>query len=466
MENLLISKKTAFLTLGCKVNAYETEAIKQLFRGYGTVEVPFRDYADIYLVNTCTVTNVADRKSRQMLRQARKRNPDAVIVALGCYVQEFGTDHADDGLADLYIGNRRKAETASILNAYLNAKAEGNVPERFYIREDSLLNGYESMNSVSIEDHCRANIKIQDGCNQFCSYCIIPFARGRIASRSEEDIVAEAGNLAASGFHEIVLTGIHLSSYGLDNKTVREQQSLAPLDGSMPLISLIQKLAVIEGIERIRLGSLEPRIITEPFVKALSAIRQVCPHFHLSLQSGCDRTLKAMNRKYTVEEYEEAVRILRKYYENPALTTDIIVGFPGESEEDFRESLAFAEKIGFSKIHIFPYSRRKGTVADRMSGQVRDDVKKNREAEFLKAELMLRRKYSESFLGKTESVLIETVTQTDGILIAEGCSERYIRYRFPVTENLTGSVVRVQAENITTDCIILAKMVDILHKIE
>ena len=466
MENLLISKKTAFLTLGCKVNAYETEAIKQLFRGYGTIEVPFREYADIYLVNTCTVTNVADRKSRQMLRQARKRNPDAIIVALGCYVQEFGADHADDGLADLYIGNRRKSETASILNAYLNVKAGGEEPERFYIREDSQLNGYESMSTVSVEDHCRANIKIQDGCNQFCSYCIIPFARGRIASRREEDIVSETKNLAASGFHEIVLTGIHLSSYGLEDKSVREQQSLQALDGSMPLISLIEKLAAIEGIERIRLGSLEPRIITERFVKALSAIPQVCPHFHLSLQSGCNRTLAAMNRKYTAEEYEEAVSILRKYFENPALTTDIIVGFPGETEEDFKESLAFAGKIGFSKIHVFPYSRRKGTVADRMSGQVPDEIKKKREAEFLKEELRLRKRYSESFLGSVESVLVETVTCEDGILIAEGCSTRYNRYRFPVMENLTGSVVSVRGESITTDCIILAKMVDILHKIE
>ena len=448
------------------MNAYETEAIKQLFRGYGTIEVPFREYADIYLVNTCTVTNVADRKSRQMLRQARKRNPDAIIVALGCYVQEFGADHADDGLADLYIGNRRKSETASILNAYLNVKAGGEEPERFYIREDSKLNGYESMSTVSVEDHCRANIKIQDGCNQFCSYCIIPFARGRIASRREEDIVSETKNLAASDFHEIVLTGIHLSSYGLEDKSVREQQSLQALDGSMPLISLIEKLAAIEGIERIRLGSLEPRIITERFVKALSAIPQVCPHFHLSLQSGCNRTLTAMNRKYTAEEYEEAVSILRKYFENPALTTDIIVGFPGETEEDFKESLAFAGKIGFSKIHVFPYSRRKGTVADRMSGQVPDEIKKKREAEFLKEELRLRKRYSESFLGSVESVLVETVTCEDDILIAEGCSTRYNRYRFPVMENLTGSVVSVRGESITTDCIILAKMVDILHKIE
>ena len=466
MENYLISKKTAFLTLGCKVNAYETEAIKELFRGFGTEEVPFRDYADIYLVNTCTVTNVADRKSRQMLRQAKKRNPDAVIVALGCYVQEFGADHKDDGLADLYIGNRRKSETASIVNAFLKAKSEGENPERFYINEDSTLTGYESMNTVSIEDHCRANIKIQDGCNQFCSYCIIPFARGRIASRAEEDVIAETEKLAASGFHEIVLTGIHLSSYGLDQRSVREQQSLQALDGSMPLISLIQKLAAIPGIERIRLGSFEPRIITERFTKALSEIPQVCPHFHLSLQSGCNRTLAAMNRKYTAEEYSKAVQILRKYFENPALTTDIIVGFPGETEEDFKESLAFAEKTAFSKIHIFPYSRRKGTVADRMPDQVRDDIKKQREAVFLESEFAMRKRYAESFLGKTDSVLVETVTEIDGILTAEGCSTRYNRYRFPVTENVTGSVVSVQGESITTDCIILAKKVDILHKIE
>lgn len=463
MDNYLQGKKVAFLTLGCKVNGYETEAMKEHFKGYGAVETDFRSHADIYLINTCTVTNIADRKSRQMLRRARKENPNALIVATGCYVQEFFRNHENDHIADICIGNRRKAEVAFLVNAYLGEIAKGKCPERFYVKDDQELKGYENMTSVSTEDHCRAYMKIQDGCNQFCSYCIIPFARGRICSRSEEEIMKEARLLANSGYKEIVVTGIHLSSYGLDSLTLREQQSLKPDMGESPLLIILRKLADIPEFQRIRLGSLEPRIITETFVDALSKIAKVCPHFHLSLQSGCDDTLKAMNRKYTSSEYKEAVGILRKYYDNPAITTDIIVGFPGESLDNFDTSLSFAERIGFSQIHIFPYSRRKGTVADRMSEQFTEAEKHRREVIFAEKEHLLRTAFCSSFLGVKQEVLVEEVEESENGLIAKGHSERYCYFTFPVEEDLTGEIVSVIGEKITIDCIIQAKMVAIFH---
>lgn len=466
MENHLYGKTIAYLTLGCKVNGYETEAIRDTLRGCGVTEVPFQGVADIYLVNTCTVTNIADRKSRQMLHRARRNNPDAVIVAEGCYVQEFCTEGEDDGTADIYIGNRRKGETAAILNDWFAKKAAGEEPDHFYINPDRNLEDYEEMKAVSSESRNRAFMKIQDGCNQFCSYCIIPFARGRISSRKEEDIIAEAKLLAASGCREVVISGIHLSSYGLDKRSIREQSSLKTDDGSMPLISLLQKLSAIPGIDRIRLGSLEPRIITKEFVTALAAIPGICPHFHLSLQSGCEKTLKRMNRKYTPEEYETAVKLLREAFDEPALTTDIIVGFPGETEEDFKESVAYAERIGFAQIHVFPYSRRKGTAADKMDGQLTEAVKHDREKRFLKAERELRLKYYGKMLGKTASVMVEETVLRDGRLYAQGHSMRYGMYCFEVPSDLSGSIVQAVGENITTDGIIQAKMVAISHKIE
>ena len=466
MTNYLISKSIAFLTLGCKVNSYETEAIKEIFRGFGTNEVAFSDCADIYLINTCTVTNIADRKSRQMLHRARKQNPDAVVIATGCYVQEFARNHEGDDLADIYVGNRRKSEIAAILNEYYASKKRGETPERFYVNDDQALGDYENMRSVTVEEHCRAYMKIQDGCNQFCSYCIIPFARGRIASRKEEDILAEAEALAKAGYKEIVVTGIHLSSYGLEGKSLREQANLRADNGEMPLITILMKLSEVRGIEQIRLGSLEPRIVTEEFTKALSELPKICPHFHLSLQSGCDKTLKAMNRKYTTEEFMQCVRVLRKYFDRPAITTDIIVGFPGETEEDFGESMAFAEAVGFSQIHVFPFSRRKGTVADRMKGQLTEAVKKERADRLIHVSERLKEEYYRSLLGAETPVLVETVTGEDGILRAKGHCRRYGCYRFPASSDLAGQMVSVIGTDITTDCIIQAKMVDILHKIE
>ena len=466
MTNYLISKSIAFLTLGCKVNSYETEAIKEIFRGFGTNEVAFSDCADIYLINTCTVTNIADRKSRQMLHRARKQNPDAVVIATGCYVQEFARNHEGDDLADIYVGNRRKSEIAAILNEYYASRKRGETPERFYVNDDQALGDYENMRSVTVEEHCRAYMKIQDGCNQFCSYCIIPFARGRIASRKEEDILAEAEALAKAGYKEIVVTGIHLSSYGLEGKSLREQANLRADNGEMPLITILTKLSEVQGIEQIRLGSLEPRIVTEEFTKALSELPKICPHFHLSLQSGCDKTLKAMNRKYTTDEFMQCVRVLRKYFDRPAITTDIIVGFPGETEEDFGESMAFAEAVGFSQIHVFPFSRRKGTVADRMKGQLTEAVKKERADRLIHVSERLKEEYYRSLLGAETPVLVETVTEEDGILRAKGHCRRYGCYRFPVSSDLAGQMVSVIGTDITTDCIIQAKMVDILHKIE
>ena len=466
MTNYLISKSIAFLTLGCKVNSYETEAIKEIFRGFGTNEVAFSDCADIYLINTCTVTNIADRKSRQMLHRARKQNPDAVVIATGCYVQEFARNHEGDDLADIYVGNRRKSEIAAILNEYYASRMRGETPERFYVNDDQALGDYENMRSVTVEEHCRAYMKIQDGCNQFCSYCIIPFARGRIASRKEEDILAEAEALAKAGYKEIVVTGIHLSSYGLEGKSLREQANLRADNGEMPLITILTKLSEVQGIEQIRLGSLEPRIVTEEFTKALSELPKICPHFHLSLQSGCDKTLKAMNRKYTTDEFMQCVRVLRKYFDRPAITTDIIVGFPGETEEDFGESMAFAEAVGFSQIHVFPFSRRKGTVADRMKGQLTEAVKKERADRLIHVSERLKEEYYRSLLGAETPVLVETVTGEDGILRAKGHCRRYGCYRFPASSDLAGQMVSVIGTDITTDCIIQAKMVDILHKIE
>ena len=466
MTNHLISKSIAFLTLGCKVNSYETEAIKEIFRGYGTKEVGFSENADIYLINTCTVTNIADRKSRQMLHRARKQNPSAIVIATGCYVQEFAKNHEGDDLADIYVGNRRKSEIAKILNEYYAKLEEGENPARFYVNDDQALGAYENMRSVTVEEHCRAFMKIQDGCNQFCSYCIIPFARGRIASRKEEDILEEAEALAKAGYKEIVVTGIHLSSYGLETRSLREQAELKADNGDMPLLDILSKLSEIPGIEQIRLGSLEPRIVTEEFTERLSKLSKICPHFHLSLQSGCDKTLRAMNRKYTTEEFLTCVKRLRKYFDRPAITTDIIVGFPGETEEDFEASVAFAEAVAFSQIHVFPFSRRKGTVADRMKGQLTEAVKKERADRLIRVSERLKEEYYRALLGEKTAVLVETVTEEDGVLWAKGHCRRYGCYRFPVPSDLAGQMVFVIGTDITTDCIIQAKMVDILHKIE
>ena len=353
-------KSVALHNLGCKVNGYEIDAMQQMLQEKGYKIVSFDEEADIYIVNTCTVTNIADRKSRQMLHKAKKRNPKAIVVAVGCYVQTGREDVLKDSGVDLAIGNNKKKELTEILERFLDGKETGETVINIGETEE-----FEEMCLKETSGHTRAYIKIQDGCNQFCSYCIIPYARGRVRSRKEEDILNEIGKLAAGGCKEVVLTGIHISSYGTD----RGGRALAPL---------IQAIHAINGIERIRLGSLEPGIVTEEFAEELGKLKKLCPHFHLSLQSGCDATLKRMNRRYTTREYCEKVDILRRVFGSPAITTDVIVGFPGETEEEFAETKAFLEKVKLYEMHIFKYSRREGTRAAGMDRQVADETKTER----------------------------------------------------------------------------------------
>lgn len=423
--------KIAFLTLGCKVNSYETEAMEALLTAAGATLVEFNEVADIYVVNTCSVTNMADRKSRQMLHRARKNNPDAVVVAAGCYAQTADEEAMKENGIDVIIGNNQKKQIVEILEQYM----AGVENKRLEIGKET---EYEDLSLDTQVEHTRAYVKIQDGCNQFCSYCIIPYARGRVRSREAQDVVEEVKRLAAAGYQEIVLTGIHLSSYGKTSfdKTVHEEKQ--------PLLELIQQLNAIGGIERIRLGSLEPRIITEEFVKTLCECEKVCPHFHLSLQSGSDTVLKRMNRKYTTEEYAASADILKKYYEAPAITTDIIVGFPQETEEEFEETLEFAKRIGFSKIHVFKYSRRKGTVADKMSGQVAEQVKTERSDRLMALEAELGSQYRERFLIKDALVLFEESTIIDGEEYQVGYNERYVRIAAKTTEDLSNRIKTVK----------------------
>ena len=379
-------KRAALHNLGCKVNAYETEAMQELLEENGYKIVPFWEKADIYIINTCTVTNMADRKSRQMLHRARKLNPEAVIVAAGCYAQTKG--EALDPEIDIVVGNNRKKDIVTILEEYeKNAgtgRAGGTQTELLKIGQ---MKEYEELSLTRTAEHTRAYIKVQDGCNQFCSYCIIPYARGRVRSRGIGEVLKEASALSKGGYKEVVLTGIHLSSYGADT--------------GENLLSLIQKVHKIPGIQRIRLGSLEPRIITEEFVEEISILTKVCPHFHLSLQSGCDETLKRMNRRYTAEEYMEKCKTLRKYYKNPALTTDIIVGFPGETEEEFIRSKAFIDEVNFYETHIFKYSKREGTKAAELDGEVPEIVKTARSSELIELSRKKKTAYEMYQVGHT-----------------------------------------------------------------
>ncbi len=418
--------KVAFLTLGCKVNSYETEAMQALLLAAGAELVEFHEVADIYVVNTCSVTNMADRKSRQMLHRAKKNNPSAVVVAAGCYAQTADETAMKENGIDVVIGNNQKKQIVEILENHM----AGVENKRLEIGQET---EYEALRLDTQVEHTRAYIKIQDGCNQFCSYCIIPYARGRIRSRAPQDVLEEVHRLAASGYQEVVLTGIHLSSYGKPAEEGRE-----------PLLELIQQINAIEGIKRIRLGSLEPRIISEKFVKTLCTCEKVCPHFHLSLQSGSDTVLKRMNRKYTTEEYSTSVDILKKYYEAPAITTDIIVGFPQETEDEFEETCAFVKKIGFSKIHVFKYSRRKGTVADKMSGQVAEPVKNERSEHLMALETALGEAYREQFIGREESVLFEESVQINGVICQTGYNERYVRIAVETEENLSNQMLSVE----------------------
>lgn len=423
-------KKVALHNLGCKVNAYETEAMQEMLEHAGYEIVPFQEGADIYVINTCTVTNIADRKSRQMLHRARKMNPDAVVVAAGCYVQAQAEKQVIDPCIDIVLGNNKKQDLLTALQAY--EEAHGDLREVIDINHTK---EYENLHLTKQGEHTRAYIKVQDGCNQFCSYCIIPYARGRVRSRAKEDVVAEVTDLAKNGYQEVVLTGIHLSSYGID------------FENEDNLLSLIRAVHEIEGIKRIRLGSLEPRIITEEFVQAIAALPKMCPHFHLSLQSGCNETLKRMNRRYTSEEFYEKCEILRKYFEKPALTTDVIVGFPQETEEEFETTYEFLKKICFYETHIFKYSKREGTKAAVMQGQIPEQIKAKRSARLIELGEKNRRAYEESFLGKTVEVLVEEKSDVNGKEMWTGHTKEYMKIALESEKNLQNCIINVQIKD-------------------
>ena len=420
-------KKVALHNLGCKVNAYETEAMQELLEEHGYEIVPFKEGADIYIINTCTVTNMADRKSRQMLHRARKMNPHAIVVACGCYVQAKSVEL--DECIDIVVWNNRKKDIIEILKEYERGR-EGTCQEMVDINHTK---EYEEMHLTRTAEHTRAYIKVQDGCNQFCSYCIIPYARGRVRSRDHESVLREVQGLASNGYKEVVLTGIHLSSYGMDTGD--------------HLLNLILDIHEVPGIQRIRLGSLEPRIITEEFARTLASLPKMCPHFHLSLQSGCDATLKRMNRRYTAEEYYEKCVLLRKYFYNPALTTDVIVGFPGETEEEFAQSKAFVDKVNFYETHVFKYSRREGTLAAKMENQVPETVKTVRSNELLELSRRKQRNYEEALIGTTQEVLMEEEILHEGEKYQVGHTKEYVKIGQKTTENLTNQLVNVEIES-------------------
>lgn len=421
-------KKAALHNLGCKVNAYETEAMQELLEKNGYKIVPFKEGADIYIINTCTVTNMADRKSRQMLHRAKKMNPDAIVVAAGCYVQ---TEQGKvDECIDIIIGNNKKKDIVEILKKYEKEKDSEALKAVLDINHTK---EYEELSLSKTAEHTRAYIKVQDGCNQFCSYCIIPFARGRVRSRSRASVMEEVTELAENGYKEVVLTGIHLSSYGIDTGD--------------SLLDLILSVHEVEGIERIRLGSLEPRIITEEFVKTIAALPKMCPHFHLSLQSGCNETLKRMNRRYTSKEYYEKCKLLRQYFHNPALTTDIIVGFPGETKEEFEISKAFVDKVDFYETHIFKYSKRAGTKAAVMENQVPEQVKTMRSNELIKLSERKQAAYEEALIGTVQEVLMEEAIERGGEIYQVGHTKEYVKIGRKTSENLANQLVSVEIES-------------------
>ena len=433
-------RTAALHNLGCKVNSYETEAMQQLLEEAGYEIVSFHEKADVYIINTCSVTNIADRKSRQMLHRAKKQNPEAVVVAAGCYVQSAAEELKADLAVDVIIGNNKKQDLVPILEEYFKDRTDSS-----HVIEINETHEYERLSIHKIADHTRAFLKVQDGCNQFCSYCIIPYTRGRVRSRRPEEVVAEVRELAAAGYQEVVLTGIHLSSYGVDFKEEENEN----------LLSLIRQVHEVEGIHRIRLGSLEPRIITDDFAKALASMPKFCPHFHLSLQSGCDETLKRMNRHYTTEEYAAGCDILRRYFDNPAITTDVIVGFPGETEEEFEETKAFLERIGFYEMHIFKYSRRAGTRADRMPEQVPEQIKNVRSEALLLLEKQMSKAYRESFLGKKKTVLLEEKTEIGGRAYMIGHTMEYVKAVVPYADDLKNKMTEGVLKEALNDEVLL-----------
>lgn len=419
-------KKAALHNLGCKVNAYETEAMQELLEQNGYQIVPFKERADVYVINTCTVTNMADRKSRQMLHRARRQNPDAVIVAAGCYVQAKG-DKADPDI-NIILGNNRKKDLVRILKEYGQEKQR-----KIELLDMGKQREYEELGLTRTAEHTRAYLKVQDGCNQFCSYCIIPYMRGRVRSRKKEDVLSEVRTLASGGYKEVVLTGIHLSSYGMDT--------------GEDLLSLIRGVHKEEGISRIRLGSLEPRIITEEFVQGIAGLSKVCPHFHLSLQSGCDETLQRMNRRYTSGEYMEKCMLLREYFKRAALTTDVIVGFPGETEEEFARSRAFIDEVNFYETHIFKYSAREGTKAAVLPGQVPEAVKSARSSELIKSSRKKQAEYESELIGTVQEVLMEERVEREDGIYQVGHTREYVKIGQKTEENLENQLVNVEIKN-------------------
>lgn len=431
-------KKAALHNLGCKVNAYETEAMQHLLEEAGYEIVPFTQKADVYVINTCSVTNMADRKSRQMLHKAKKNNPDSIVVATGCYVQTSEKEVLNDLSVDIVIGNDRKHDLVRLLEEYSLDSVNDTVDDINDGKHD-----FEELFIDQTKEHTRAFIKVQDGCNQFCSYCIIPYARGRVRSRRFENVIAEVERLAANGFKEVVLTGIHLSSYGVD------------FEEATGLLELIQAVNAVKGIERIRLGSLEPKIVTEHFASELSKLDKICPHFHLSLQSGCDATLKRMNRKYTTKEYERGCELLRKYFVHPAITTDVIVGFPGETEEEFEQTKAYLEHIHFYEMHIFKYSKRKGTRAAVMPDQIDEQVKAARSEELIALGHDMSKEFRKFYIGKNDEALFEEKAVIGDKEYFVGYTKEYVKVAKKTDENLENQIVSGRISGMLTDEILL-----------
>lgn len=428
-------KKVALHNLGCKVNSYETEAMSQLLANAGYEIVSFSEKADVYIVNTCSVTNMADRKSRQMLHKAKKMNEDAIVVATGCYVQTASEKIAEDLSIDIIVGNNKKKEIVEILQEYFKEHKKN------YIIDINKTDEYEDLEIATVTEHTRAHLKIQDGCNNFCSYCIIPYARGRIRSRKMDSIKDELERLANNGFKEVVFTGINLSCYD---------------DNGKKLIDVIELAENTEGIERIRLGSLDPEVVTEEFAHRLSKVTKICPHFHLSMQSGCDTTLKAMNRHYTSEEYYNKCMLLREKFINPAFTTDVIVGFPQESDEDYAITREFVKKVGFSELHVFKYSRRDGTVAAKMIGQVDETIKSKRSEDLISVGESLKENYRKEKIGEKVSVLFEEEKEINGIKYQVGHTKEYIEVAVETKENLAGKIEEVFLKDFIDNEIMLA----------
>ena len=428
-------KKVALHNLGCKVNSYETEAMSQLLANAGYEIVSFSEKADVYIVNTCSVTNMADRKSRQMLHKAKKMNEGAIVVATGCYVQTASEKIAEDLSIDIIVGNNKKKEIVEILQEYFKEHKKN------YIIDINKTDEYEDLEIATVTEHTRAHLKIQDGCNNFCSYCIIPYGRGRIRSRKMDSIKDELERLANNGFKEVVFTGINLSCYD---------------DNGKKLIDVIELAENTEGIERIRLGSLDPEVVTEEFAHRLSKVTKICPHFHLSMQSGCDTTLKAMNRHYTSEEYYNKCMLLREKFINPAFTTDVIVGFPQESDEDYATTREFVKKVGFSELHVFKYSRRDGTVAAKMIGQVDETIKSKRSEDLISVGESLKENYRKEKIGEKVSVLFEEEKEINGIKYQVGHTKEYIEVAVETKENLAGKIEEVFLKDFIDNEIMLA----------